>query len=171
MAFAEQGAALLAVHAAAQEELARTGVTLTDIARMYAEVDGEAAGTLEMAGGQFVGQPFTASTGLARGEALPRRWLGGPHTAAGRSTRLGPHPTGPQPANASHGCALGGAAGRRQRGLDGVGCRRGPVRFAGAERVGRWFGGAGAGLLITDKSGSTLEERELDGREPGERLL
>lgn len=112
VAFAEQGAALLAVHAAAQEELARTGVTLTDIARMYAEVDGEAAGTLEMAGGQFVGQPFTASTGLARGEALPGAGGSAARTPlpAGLldSAPTPPAPSPPTPATGAPSAALPG---------------------------------------------------------------
>jgi PE family len=74
-AFAAEGAAMLALNTAAQEEVARTGATLTDIARMYSQVDGEAAGTLESAGGQFVGQPFVggsgAAGGLLRSETLP----------------------------------------------------------------------------------------------------
>jgi len=76
-AFAAEGAAMLALHTAAQEEVARTGVTLTDIARMYSQVDGEAAGVLESAGGQLVGQPFVggsgagAAAGLLRSETLP----------------------------------------------------------------------------------------------------
>lgn len=74
-AFAAEGAAMLALHTAAQEEVARTGATLTDIARMYSQVDGEAAGVLEAAGGQLVGQPFVggsgAGGGLLRSETLP----------------------------------------------------------------------------------------------------
>jgi PE family protein len=74
-AFATEGAAMLALHTAAQEELARTGVTLTDIARMYAQVDGAAAGTLDSAGSQFQPQQFvtgtTSNAGLMRVETLP----------------------------------------------------------------------------------------------------
>jgi hypothetical protein len=74
-AFAAEGAATLALHTAAHEELARAGVALTDIARMYSQVDGEAAGTLTTAGGQLVSQPFVGTTGvgagLLRAETLP----------------------------------------------------------------------------------------------------
>ncbi|MFZ1178287.1 MAG: PE family protein [Mycobacterium sp.] len=72
-AFAAGGVAMLAVNTAAQEELARTGVALTDIARMYSQVDGETAGTLVSAGSKFFGQPFTGGTGagLLRAETLP----------------------------------------------------------------------------------------------------
>ena len=54
-AFAAEGAALLALYTAAQEEVARTGAALIDIARMYARVDGEAAGALETRGARFSG--------------------------------------------------------------------------------------------------------------------
>ena len=70
-AFAAEGAAMLALNTAAQEEVARTGVALTDIARMYAQVDGEAAGSLHSAGGRIAGQTFVGPTGggLMRAEA------------------------------------------------------------------------------------------------------
>lgn len=73
-AFAAEGAAMLALNTAAQEEMARTGVALTDIARMYAQVDGETAGTLDSAGGRIAGQTFVGPTGgggLLRAELVP----------------------------------------------------------------------------------------------------
>jgi PE family len=44
--FAAEAAQMLALSAAAQEELMRTGAALADIARMYAETDAAAAGRL-----------------------------------------------------------------------------------------------------------------------------
>lgn len=75
-AFAAEGAAVLTANTAAQEELARAGAALTDIARIYSEVDGQAAGTLVSAGSEFTaGQPFaggsSAGAGLLRAGTLP----------------------------------------------------------------------------------------------------
>ncbi|MCV7198787.1 PE family protein [Mycobacterium angelicum] len=46
MSFAADGARMIALNQAAQEELARAGAALIDIARMYADVDAHAAGLL-----------------------------------------------------------------------------------------------------------------------------
>lgn len=54
--FATEGQAVLAASTAAQEELARAGMALTEIARMYTQVDGEAAGSLMAGGSQIAGQ-------------------------------------------------------------------------------------------------------------------
>ena len=94
-AFAAEGAAVLALHAAAQEEIARAGVALTDIARMYSQVDTEVAGTLTTAGAQFSGQPFAGGAGagvgagMLRGDAARCGWVGGPHTTYGQVDRRG----------------------------------------------------------------------------------
>jgi hypothetical protein len=57
MAFVAEGAAMLASNTAAQEELARTGMALTDIARTYSQVDDAAAGTLCSAAVSFPATP------------------------------------------------------------------------------------------------------------------
>ncbi|OBH24783.1 hypothetical protein A5692_04020 [Mycobacterium sp. E342] len=46
VAFAAEATAFLALHTAAQQELARTGTAIVDIARMYTEVDAAAAGSV-----------------------------------------------------------------------------------------------------------------------------
>ncbi len=46
MAFATEAAQMLALNKAAQEELVRTGTAFAEIARMYSEADGGAAGSL-----------------------------------------------------------------------------------------------------------------------------
>lgn len=46
LAFAAEATAFLTLHTAAQEELARTGTAVVDIARMYSEVDAAAAGSV-----------------------------------------------------------------------------------------------------------------------------
>jgi PE family len=74
-AFAAEAAAVLAAHTAAQEEIMRAGAALIDIARMYAQVDGEAAGTLVSSANEISNQAFatgaSVGAGLARAEALP----------------------------------------------------------------------------------------------------
>lgn len=74
-AFAAEAEALLALNTAAQEELARAGAAVADIARMYSQVDGEAAGALMAGGSRFAGQAFAGGVanagGLLRAEALP----------------------------------------------------------------------------------------------------
>ncbi|WP_269432121.1 PE family protein, partial [Mycobacterium nebraskense] len=62
-AFAAEGSAMLALNTAAQEEVARTGAALTDIARMYAQVDTETAGTLDSSGARIAGQTFVGPPG------------------------------------------------------------------------------------------------------------
>ncbi|OBH14295.1 MULTISPECIES: PE domain-containing protein [unclassified Mycobacterium] len=46
VAFAAEATAFLALHTAAQQELARTGTAILDIARIYTEVDAAAAGSV-----------------------------------------------------------------------------------------------------------------------------
>jgi hypothetical protein len=75
-AFAAEAAAMPAAHAAAQEELMRAGAALIEVARMYEQVDVEAAGTLVSSANQFTSQAFatdaaSVGAGLARAEALP----------------------------------------------------------------------------------------------------
>ena len=87
MAFAAEAAAMLALNTAAQEELARTGLALTEIAQMYSQVDGEAAGTLAAGGARFASQAFAAGTGanVAAGPMQAETLLG----AAGSVARTG----------------------------------------------------------------------------------
>ncbi len=63
-AFVAEGAAMLAAHAAAQQELARLGGALMDIARIYTQVDGTSAGILAAGG---VALPNVAETAVAAG--------------------------------------------------------------------------------------------------------
>jgi hypothetical protein len=73
MAFAAQGASMLALNTAAQEELSRAGTALTNITRMLTEVDTAAGGALVADGSQFSSGMFTGGTGagLLRAETLP----------------------------------------------------------------------------------------------------
>jgi PE family len=73
-AFSAEAASMLALQRAAQEELIRTGAALIDIARMYAQVDETAAGTLMSSASQFSSQAFagpSVGAGLAQAETLP----------------------------------------------------------------------------------------------------
>jgi PE family len=73
-AFAAEAASAMAAHAAAQEELMRAGAALIEVARMYAQADSEAAGTLISSAGQLSSQVFagpSAGAGLAQAEVLP----------------------------------------------------------------------------------------------------
>ncbi|OBI17876.1 hypothetical protein A5714_10120 [Mycobacterium sp. E2462] len=176
IAFAEDGAALLAAHAAAQEELARAGVTLTDIARRYAEVDGEAAGTLEVAGAQFVGKPFAAGAGggLARGGALP-----GAGGSAARTplltSLLESTPASPvvPPPTPTAGVPAAGLPGVVNAASTALGAGAGPLSSLSSLAQGASAGGAaGPGLAssLTDTSRGDDTDREAGPRD-GERLI
>lgn len=74
VAFAAEAASAMAAHAAAHEEIMRVGAALVDIARMYAQADSEAAGTLIASAGQLSSQVFagpSAGAALAQAEVLP----------------------------------------------------------------------------------------------------
>jgi PE family len=175
-AFAAEGAAMLALHTAAQEEVARTGVTLTDIARMYSQVDGAAAGTLESVGSQFPPQPFVggtaadAGTGLMRAETLP-----GAGGSAARTPLLAnliegapapnPVPTVPGgPATVPPAVPAGVNAAAMALGAGAA-----PLSSIGSIAQGASAGGAGGpGLASSSLAGNQEEGDDLDGKPPGE---
>lgn len=70
MAFAAEAAAMLASNTAAQEELMRTGMTLTDISRMYSQVDGEAAGALTVGTASMSNHSLSGGSGASISAAL-----------------------------------------------------------------------------------------------------
>lgn len=172
-AFAAEGAAMLALHTAAQEEVARTGVTLTDIARMYSQVDGAAAGTLESVGSQFPPQPFVAGTaadagsGLMRAETLP-----GAGGSAARTPLLAnliegapaPNPVPGGPATVPPAVPAGVNAAAMALGAGAA-----PLSSIGSIAQGASAGGAGGpGLASSSLAGNQEEGDDLDGRPPGE---
>ncbi len=127
--FAAEAAATLALHTAAHEELARAGVALTDIARMYSQIDGEAAGTLTAAGSEVMGQPFVGTTGagaglLLRGDTSGCRWVGCSHTAGGEPDRKCPGPCDPVDSRCGGAEPVGRRAGTRDG--DAAGDATGP---------------------------------------------
>lgn len=175
-AFAAEGAAMLAVHTAAQEEVARAGVALTDIARVYSQVDGEAAGTLTTSGYQFSGQAFVGGSGagMLRAGTLP-----GADGSAARTPLLAklldgvpaPGPGATVAAAAPNTVAVApGAAGAASTVL---GAATAPLSSVGS--IGQ---GAAAGSTAGPGLASSLTRSEDDGarddsadREPGERLV
>lgn len=184
-AFAAEGAATLALHTAAQEELARAGVALTDIARVYSQVDGEAAGTLTTSGAELVSQPFVGSTGagagMLRGETLP-----GAGGSAARTPLLAnliegaPAPTKPlTPATPAAGVPTpgavpaGGTSGAVGAASSLLGAGAGPLSSLGSMAQGASAGGAtGPGL-----ASSLTEKRDKDrpddsgNQQPGQQLV
>lgn len=185
-AFAAEGTAMLALNTAAQEEIARTGVAFADIARMYAQVDGEAAGTLHSAGGRIVGQTFLGPTGgggLLRAEVLPGAGGSAPRTPpladlVGRGPVAGPAPTVPAPSPTvptpsptvpTPGPAMP-AAGAAST-LLGAGAA--PLSSLGSLAQGASAGGAAGPGLASSLAGNTDEGKrdEPGDQQPGERLV
>lgn len=181
--FAAEGAAFLALHTASQEELARAGAALTDISRMYAEVDGEAAGVLDSAGGRIAGQRFVGPRGggLIRAETVP-----GAGGSAARTPPLAdlvegtpvvnPSPTVPptSPAVPSPATAIPGAANAAST-LLGAGAA--PLSSLGSLAQGATAGGATGPGLASPLTGSLAGEHDDITRtdpgdqQPGERLV
>ena len=155
-AFAAEGAAMLALYNAAQEEVARTGAALTDIARMYAQVDGEAAGALETGGARFSGLPFVSRSGAG---LMAEPTFANPDPTLPVSTPTvpvstpNPAPTVPVSAPTAPGAGFPGAGRCR---VDVAGCRRCPAelaRLAGPGRIGGRGRRAGTGLIAHRPAG------------------
>lgn len=175
VAFAAEGAAMLALNTAAQEEVARTGVALTDIARMYTQVDGEAAGALDSSGARIASHTFVGPAGggltgakppVAGGGSVPKTPLltspvqGGPVA--------GPAPTVPvnAPTVPSPGAAMPGAVNAAST-LLGAGTA--PLSSLGSLAQGASASGAaGPGL-----ASSVTEQKDDDGggQQPGQSLV
>jgi len=172
MAFAAEAAAMLALNTAAQEELARTGLALTEIAQMYSQVDGEAAGTLAAGGARFASQAFAAGTGayvapgLLGAETLPG--------AAGSAART------PLLANLIEGVAASNppttvpAAANAASTVLGAGTA--PLSSIGqvTSMGGAAGGGAAAGVptSLTGEEESTRDESDhADDQQTGEQLI
>lgn len=138
IAFAAEGAQMLASNTAAQQELLQTGTALVNIAKMYSQVDDTAADTLAFGApgplSRLSSQPLAGgSVGaglIARRGAARCGRDGGPHAADG--------PVDRQPRSGQDvGNDRYDGAGRRQRRV--VGARR---RYCPIELVGhRGFSG------------------------------
>ncbi|BBZ69785.1 PE family protein [Mycobacterium paraseoulense] len=176
-AFAAEGAAMLALNTAAQAEVARTGAALTDIARMYAQVDSETAGSLHSAGGRIAGQTFVGpaggsglmSAGPPLGAGGPAPWDTSPVTPGPVAS---PAPTVPttSPAVPSAGPAMP-AAGTVASTLLGAGAA--PLSSLGSIAQGASAGSTAGPGLASSLTGNQDEGQrdELGDQQPGERLV
>jgi hypothetical protein len=168
ISFAAEGASALALNAAAQQELARAGMALTDIARMYSEVDGAAAGRLAAAGNQsaeiaFAGGPGqSVGAGLLRSDLLPGAGGSAARTALMANLIDGVAPSTPSttasPAASAASTLLGAASGP----LGAIGSVGQGASAGGAVRPGL------ASSLAEDKDKS--EPEDPADQQPGEQL-
>ncbi|OBF12629.1 hypothetical protein A5730_03515 [Mycobacterium sp. ACS4054] len=175
-AFAAEGTAMLALNTAAQEEVARTGVALTDIARMYSQVDGEAAGALDSSGARIASHAFVGPTGggltgakppVAAGGSVPRTppltnlVQGGPVAAPAPPAPV-TAPTVPSPCAAMPGAVNAAST------LLGAGAA--PLSSLGSIAQGASAGGAsGPGLAssVTEQN----DDESAGSQQPGQSLV
>ena len=171
-AFAAEAAAVLAAHTAAQDELMRAGAALIDIARMYEQVDVEAAGTMVSSASEFSNQVFaTGAAGLARAATLP-----GARGSAARTPLVAnliegvaasnPSATVPAVANAASTAMSAGTAPLSS--ISSIG--------QGGASAGGAAGPAAASTLTGDDRGNRDDSDDSDDqqpsdRQPGEQLL
>jgi uncharacterized protein YukE len=163
MAFAAEAAAMLTSNTGAQEEMMRTGTALTDIARMYTQADGDAAGALTVSGAAIARQLAGGSAaglvaGLMNVEALP-----GAAGSAARTLLAGliEAPSSP----------LGQAAGNIANTASTVGSSAAPLASMGQ---GAAAGSSQAGLAAVETPAKDEDEEQRAGRDdqqPGERVL
>jgi PE family len=169
-AFAAEAASAMAAHAAAHEEIMRAGAALMDIARMYAQADSEAAGTLISSAGQLSSQVFagpSAGAGLAQAEVLPGALGSAARTPLMTNLIEGvaasnPSTTLPAAANAASTVLGAGTA---------------PLSsISQFTSMGGAAGGAAAGVpaSLTGEEGSTgddSDDQQTNDQQPGEQLL
>ena len=186
-AFAAEGAAMLALNTAAQEEVARTGAAFADIARMYAEVDGETAGTLHSAGGRIARQMFVGPTGgggLLRAEMLPGAGGSAPRTQpladlVEGGPVAGPAPTVPttSPTVPTTSPTVPSAAPAMPAAVNAastlLGAGAAPLSSFGSLAQGASAGGTAGPGVASSLAGNTDEggRGDLSDQQPGERLV
>lgn len=155
--FAAEGEAMLALTSAAQEELARAGAALMDIARVYSEVDDAAAVTLAAGAAQIAGPALAGGPGAAVGAGLMRSaTLPG---AAGSAART------PLPANLLNGVAAVNPS-------TVLGVVTGPLSTMSSFAQGASAGGAAGPALASSVTGEPDEgEGEVPGEQAGEALV
>ncbi|BBY20388.1 hypothetical protein MSTO_05930 [Mycobacterium stomatepiae] len=176
MAFAAEAAKTLAAHAAAHEEISRTGAALVNITRMYAQTDATAAGALQTNAArstavefESVGAPMSRSlaspapaTRLLRAEAVPG--------AAG---------TASMPAAMNAASTLLSAGSAPLSTLSSLGSSLGSVGQGGATAGGASAGASGAAAggagpalassLTNDDGGP--DAKDADGKQTGGELV
>ena len=171
MAFAAEGAQMLASNTAAQQELLQTGTALVNIAKMYSQVDDTAADTLafgaagplsRLSGQALAGGPVGA--GLMRAEALPG--------AAGTAART------PLLAQLIENPALGGTSGTIGTAAPAVANAASSALGAGTAPVSSLGTGASAGAgSRAGLESSVAEDQDESSRDdsgeqrPGESVL
>jgi uncharacterized protein YukE len=165
-AFAAEAAAMLALNTAAQEELMRAGAALTDIARMYAQVDGEAAGVLTLSGAAMSRHLAASVSGASVGQALlPAEMLPGAAGSAARTSLLAgliEAPSSPMAQAAGNLANVGSSMASGAAPLSSMG-------------QGAAAGGSSQAGLAAAKTADRDEDDERragqDDQQPGERVL
>lgn len=178
--FAAEGAAMLALNTAAQEEVARTGAAFADIARMYAQVDGETAGTLHSAGGRIAGQTFVGPTGgggLLGTPTLPGAGGSAPRTPPLANPVEGGPIAGPAPTVPTTSPTVPGAVPAMPAAVNAastlLGAGAAPLSSFGSLAQGASAGGTAGPGLASSLAGSTDEgaRGDLSDQQPGERWV
>lgn len=166
MAFAAEAGKALAAHAAAHQEISRTGAALVNITRMYAQTDATAAGALQTnaarstaVGFESAGAPMSRSlaspapaTRLLRAEAVPG--------AAGTPART------PALANLLETAAVAPTRSRGRDGLDARGHERGVDPAQRRQRAAEHaeFAGLVAGIRRPGRPGRRDRGRRIGRR-------
>ncbi|MGF2944407.1 PE family protein [Mycobacterium sp. Lab-001] len=167
-AFAVEGQAMLALNTAAQEELARAGAALLDIARLYSEVDDAAAGAMAASATHISDSAFSgglgvnAAAGLLRSATLPG--------AAGSAART------PLLANLLNGVAAVNPSAMMPAAVGAastvLGVATGPASMIASLASGAAAGGAaGPALASSVAENADRSEQENAGEQPGEALV
>ncbi|WP_232069205.1 PE family protein [Mycobacterium saskatchewanense] len=164
-AFAAEAEAMLAFNAAAQQELARAGAVVTEIAQMYAQVDGEAAGSLTVGATRIASQAFGAGANLAAGPTSAEALA----AAAARTPLLGNLVEGVTATNPSTAVPAAASAASTVLGAGAA-----PLNSIGQVAS---MGGATAGPAASSAAPTLASSDDRDGgdhrgdEDPGEQLL
>ena len=169
---------MLALTTAAQEEIARAGTALTNITRIYTEVDGAAATTLADGGAQVASNVFTSPTGvgagLLRGETLP-----GSSGTAARTPQMAnllggvaaSNPATAMPAASPVASVPAAAAGAVSTVAGAVASPLSSLGSLGGASAGGATGPALASSLTQNEGEEKSESDESGEQKPGEQLL
>jgi hypothetical protein len=183
MAFAAAAEAMLALSTAAQEELARTGLAVTEITQMYSLVDGEAAGVMGASAAEAAALTFRSAaisaSQLARGA--------GPSTVAGLMSAetltgaAGSAARTPLMANLIDGVVASNPATTVPAAANAastvLGAGTAPLSSIGQFTSMGGAAGGGAAAVPTSLTGEEESARdepgdqEADGQQPGEQLV
>ncbi|WP_191499884.1 PE family protein, partial [Mycobacterium simulans] len=154
LAFAQEAASMLASNTAAQEELMRTGATLTDIARMYGDADDNAAGAVTLSGAAITRSVGGAGSGVGGGAGVL-----GAGSLAGQAEAVARTPVVSQVVEASSSPVASAAANAGSSAMSGA------APLGSGMGAGAPAGGAGKPGLV-----SATEPADEDDREDGGEL-